>query len=163
MKKFMNKIMENKTKKETSNEKEAKVSYKNNYNFIKNKKKKGLDYTTIVVLDMVLIVVAIALAISLFALNKNYKCFIIYIDGLVDSNSINHFVLEPLMLRNRANIYDGEETRVISEIVNNNTTIRKVKKFDLASYILNHYFLLYVYTNLLYLIQSLFQVLVFLN
>lgn len=73
MKNFMNKLMKNKTKKETNNEKEAKVSYKNNYNFIKNKKKKGLDYTTIVVLDIVLIVVAIALAISLFALNKNYS------------------------------------------------------------------------------------------
>ena len=26
---------------------------------------------------------------NMFALNKNYKCFIIYIDGLVDSISIN--------------------------------------------------------------------------
>jgi len=34
---------------------------------------------------------------NMFALNKNYKCFIIYIDGLVDTISINHFVLEPLM------------------------------------------------------------------
>jgi len=34
---------------------------------------------------------------NMLALNKNYKCFIIYIDGLVDSISINNFVLEPLM------------------------------------------------------------------
>lgn len=34
---------------------------------------------------------------NLFANNKNHKCFIIYIDGLVDSVSINQFVLEPLM------------------------------------------------------------------
>ena len=34
---------------------------------------------------------------NMFALNKNYKCFIIYIDGLVDSISINEFVLESLM------------------------------------------------------------------
>ena len=34
---------------------------------------------------------------NMFALNQNYKCFIIYIDGLVDSNSINEFVLESLM------------------------------------------------------------------
>lgn len=69
--------------------------------------------------------------------NKQYNAFLFYIDGMVDSKIINDFVLEPLMLRNRANIYDGEETRVISEIVNNNTTIRKVKKFDLATYIYN--------------------------
>ena len=35
---------------------------------------------------------------NLFAYNKNHKCFIIYFDGLVDSISINDFVLEPLML-----------------------------------------------------------------
>lgn len=34
---------------------------------------------------------------NMFANNKNYKCFIICIDGLVDSLSINHFILEPLM------------------------------------------------------------------
>jgi len=34
---------------------------------------------------------------NMFALNKKYDCFIIYIDGLVDSISINNFVLEPLM------------------------------------------------------------------
>ena len=34
---------------------------------------------------------------QLFALNKTYNCFIIYIDGLVDSLSINNFILEPLM------------------------------------------------------------------
>ena len=34
---------------------------------------------------------------NMFANNKNHKCFIIYIDGLVDTVSINEFVLEPLM------------------------------------------------------------------
>ena len=34
---------------------------------------------------------------NLFANNKSHKCFIIYIDGLVNSISINEFVLEPLM------------------------------------------------------------------
>lgn len=33
------------------------------------------------------------------ALSQNYKCFIIYIDGLVDSISINDFILQALMLR----------------------------------------------------------------
>lgn len=34
---------------------------------------------------------------NMFAYNKNHRCFIIYIDGLVDSISINEFILEPLM------------------------------------------------------------------
>lgn len=34
---------------------------------------------------------------NFFAYNKNHKCFIIYIDGLVDPISINEFILEPLM------------------------------------------------------------------
>ena len=35
---------------------------------------------------------------NMFVYNENHKCFIIYIDGLVDSSSINDFILEPLML-----------------------------------------------------------------
>lgn len=34
---------------------------------------------------------------NMFAYNENHKCFIIYVDGLVDSISINDFILEPLM------------------------------------------------------------------
>ena len=34
---------------------------------------------------------------NMFVYNKNHKCFIIYIDGLVDTLSINEFILEPLM------------------------------------------------------------------
>lgn len=71
------------------------------------------------------------------ARNKQYNAFIIYIDGMVDTKIINDFVLEPLMLRNRANIYDGNETRVVSEAISNNITVRKVKKFDLVDYIYN--------------------------
>lgn len=36
---------------------------------------------------------------NLFAYNKNHKCFLIYIEGLSDSISINDFILEPLMLK----------------------------------------------------------------
>lgn len=38
--------------------------------------------------------------------NKNYKCFIIYIDGLVDSISINDFILKALMIDKRLNSKD---------------------------------------------------------
>ena len=74
---------------------------------------------------------------TLTARNKQYNAFIIYIDGMVDSELINNFVLDPLMLRNRANIFDGNENKIISEAVTNNITIRKVKKFNLTDYIYN--------------------------
>lgn len=66
---------------------------------------------------------------------KQYKAFLLYIDGMVDSQLLNDFVLEPLMMRNRNNLYDGEQNRVISEAVSNNITVRKVKKFNLADYL----------------------------
>lgn len=74
---------------------------------------------------------------TLTARNKQYNAFIIYIDGMVDSTLINNFVLDPLMLRNRDNSFDGSQNQVISEAVTNNITIRKVKKFNLIDYIYN--------------------------
>ena len=47
---------------------------------------------------------------------------------MVDSQILNDFVLEPLMMRNRNNLFNGEQNRVISEAVTNNITVRKVKK-----------------------------------
>ena len=56
---------------------------------------------------------------------------------MVDSNILDDFVLKPLMLRNKINIYDGGQHKVVSEAVANNITVRKVKKFDLSSYIMS--------------------------
>ena len=73
-----------------------------------------------------------------FVLNargKQYNAFLLYIDGMIDSQALNDFVLEPLMLRNKNNLFDSEQNRVISESVTNNVTVRKVKKFNLADYI----------------------------
>ena len=69
------------------------------------------------------------------AKGKQYKAFLLFIDGMVDSQILNDYVLEPLMMRNRNNLFNGEQNRVISEAVTNNITVRKVKKFDLADYI----------------------------
>lgn len=33
--------------------------------------------------------------------NKQYKSFLFYIDGMIDTNSINHYVLDPLMLQSK--------------------------------------------------------------
>ena len=43
------------------------------------------------------------------ARGKQYKAFLLYIDGMVDSKILNDFVLEPLMLRNRNNLFDGDQ------------------------------------------------------
>lgn len=75
---------------------------------------------------------------TLTARNKQYSAFLLYIDGMVDTKLINDFILNPLMLRNRANIFDGDENRVLSEAVTNNITVRRVKKFNLLDYIFNN-------------------------
>ncbi len=75
---------------------------------------------------------------TLTARNKQYGAFLLYIDGMVDSKIINDFVLEPLMLKNRANVFDNDENRVVSEAVTNNISVRRVKKFNLLDYIYNN-------------------------
>lgn len=71
---------------------------------------------------------------DLTARNKVYKAFILYIDGMSDSKSINRFILHPLMLKSRANTFNSSE-EVISTAVANNITVKKVKKFNLVDYI----------------------------
>ncbi len=72
---------------------------------------------------------------TLNARNRQYKAFLFFIDGMVDSGLVNDNVLTALMMRNRANTFDGEQNQIISEAKTNNITVRKVKKFDLESYI----------------------------
>ena len=54
---------------------------------------------------------------------------------MINTEIMNEFILEPLMMRNRNNLYDNSQNRVISEAVANNITVRKVKKFNLPNYI----------------------------
>ena len=71
------------------------------------------------------------------AYGKQYDAFLLYIDGMVDSKMMNDFILKPLMLRNKSNLYDGTQNKIISESTTiNNVTIRKVKKFDLPNYLM---------------------------
>ena len=65
--------------------------------------------------------------------SREFKAFILYIDGMVSKESINDFILKPLMLKNIANQYDGKQ--VVSEAVASNILIRKVKKFNVVEYI----------------------------
>ena len=54
---------------------------------------------------------------------------------MVNSQIMDDFILKPLMLRNKNNLFDGSQNKVISEAVANNITVRKVKKFDLSAYL----------------------------
>lgn len=72
---------------------------------------------------------------TLLARNKQYKAFLLFIDGMVDSDLINNYILKPLMLKNMANSFDGGRDRIISETTTNRITVRKVKKFDITEYI----------------------------
>lgn len=68
--------------------------------------------------------------------NKQYSAFLFYIEGMIDSNSINKFVIEPLMLKNNSNM-SRENPDIVSTAVTNNVTVRRVKKFDLKTYIMD--------------------------
>ena len=73
---------------------------------------------------------------SLTSRNTEYKAFLLYIDGMVDSDLINRFVLNPLMLRNDNNTFDGNVKReVMSQTLKDNISVKKIKKFNLEDYI----------------------------
>ena len=70
------------------------------------------------------------------AKGKQYNSFIVYIDGMVNSQILDDFILEPLMMRNQNNMHDGSQSKVISEAITNNITVKKVKKFNLSDYLM---------------------------
>ncbi len=74
---------------------------------------------------------------NLTARGKQYKALIVYIDGMIRNDSMDEFIIQPLIMRNLNNLYSGNNTKVISEAVTNTISVKKVKKFDLASYIMS--------------------------
>ena len=60
--------------------------------------------------------------------NIDYNAFAIYLDGMVDSASINEFVLSPLMMKNRANTFNKKQKKYVSEKKVDDV---KIKKFQL--------------------------------
>ena len=72
---------------------------------------------------------------TLIAYGKKFDAFILFIDGMSDTNPINNFVLKPLMLKNASNTSNSSSKTIIKE--NGKTIIRKKKKYDLSNYILN--------------------------
>lgn len=74
---------------------------------------------------------------SLNIRNRQYNAFLVFIDGMVDSELINRFILHPLMLRNKANTFTGSVEEVTANSLKKNIKIQKKDKFDLTEYIFN--------------------------
>ena len=74
---------------------------------------------------------------TLLAQNKEYKAFLFYIDGMVDTKLINDFILKPLMLRNRSNTHTPDKKVKVTSAIANNISVRRMKKFNLEDYIFN--------------------------
>ena len=71
---------------------------------------------------------------NLYIKNKQYKAFLLFIDGMIDTNLIDNFVLKPLMLKNKSNSFISQD-EIITQAVTNNITVRKVKKTNTIDYI----------------------------
>lgn len=62
---------------------------------------------------------------------KEYNSVLLFIDGMIDSKSINDFILKPLMSK------DCNTSTPAPTVITNNITVRRVKKFNLEDYIFN--------------------------
>ena len=66
--------------------------------------------------------------------SKNFKAFLLYIDGIIDQNSVNDFILQPLLLKNSINMNPVQNN---STAITQNISIKKVKKFNLQDFLIN--------------------------
>lgn len=62
---------------------------------------------------------------------KQYNALLLFIDGMINSNSINDFILKPLMP-----IKENNSNKKSIGVINN-VTVKKIKKFNLEDYIYN--------------------------
>lgn len=60
---------------------------------------------------------------------KEYKAMLLFIDGMVDSQSISDFILKPLMYKKNT------EHKPTNTAITSNISVRRVKKFNLENYI----------------------------
>ena len=68
-----------------------------------------------------------------FSLNikgKEYKALLLFIDGMINSESVNNFVLRPLMSKS-----NSQQSNSTSSAITNNISVRRVKKFNLEDYV----------------------------
>lgn len=52
---------------------------------------------------------------TLNAKGKQFNAAIIYIDGMVDSDMLNHYLLNPLMLKNKTNLDTSNDTLIVNK------------------------------------------------
>ena len=64
--------------------------------------------------------------------SKEFSSAIIYIDGIVDNNSINESILSPLLLRNSITMQPTKTVAISKDI-----SVKKVRKFDLEDFLYN--------------------------
>ena len=64
--------------------------------------------------------------------NIEYSAFLLYIDGMVDNDSINDFILTPLLLKNSISMKPKDTT---STAVSRGISVKRVKKFNLEDFI----------------------------
>lgn len=64
--------------------------------------------------------------------SKEFFSAIIYIDGIVDNNSINESILSPLLLRNSITMQPTKTVAISKDI-----SVKKVRKFDLEDFLYN--------------------------
>lgn len=74
---------------------------------------------------------------SLRSSNRSYNAFLVFIDGMTNSISINDFILKPLMLKNASNSFEGPQEIISSNSATNNVKIKKEKNFNLENHIFN--------------------------
>ena len=92
---------------------------KENLDFLKSK------YNALICSDIII------REFNMFANNSDHKCFIICIDGLFDSISINDFILEPLMTgktkRNKS--FDGNLCEFVDNCLLPQNSVKKVEDY----------------------------------
>lgn len=64
---------------------------------------------------------------------KEYNSLLLFIDGMIDSESINNFILRPLMSKPTS----SSNSSISTSAITNNISVRRVKKFNLEDYIYN--------------------------
>lgn len=69
---------------------------------------------------------------NMIAYNENHKCFIIYIDGLADSDSNNDFILKPLMFGKNKNVtpFNGNLLEYVDNCLLPQNSVEKVQDFQ---------------------------------
>lgn len=98
-------------------------SIKDNLNYLK------VQYNSLINSDVVI------RNFKLIANNKSYNAFIFYIDGMVNNDNINDFILYPLMLRNKANSYEISKPKKDEKIVSSILASVDKNNFNLENYI----------------------------